>query len=64
MPAEDVYVMNLNCFKLVPGDLIIVEYGKRIPADIRVLESNEMKVDNSSLTGESVLLIRSTECTH
>lgn len=43
---------------------MIVEYGKRIPADLRVLESNEMKVDNSSLTGESLLLLRTAECTH
>ena len=48
---------------MVPGDVIIIEFGKRIPADIRILESNEMKVDNSSLTGESLLLIRSIDCT-
>ena len=35
-----------------------------IPPDIRILESNEMKVDNSSLTGESLLLLRSPECTN
>lgn len=49
---------------LVPGDIVVVEFGKRIPADIRILESNEMKVDNSSLTGESLLLLRSPECTN
>jgi sodium/potassium-transporting ATPase subunit alpha len=49
---------------LVPGDVVVIEFGKRIPADIRILESNEMKVDNSSLTGESLLLMRSTECTN
>lgn len=43
---------------------MVVENGKRIPADLRILESNEMKVDNSSLTGESLLLMRSTECTN
>jgi sodium/potassium-transporting ATPase subunit alpha len=43
---------------------VIVEFGKRIPADLRILESNEMKVDNSSLTGESLLLLRSVECTN
>lgn len=35
---------------------MVVEFGKRIPADIRVTESNGMKVDNSSLTGETLLL--------
>lgn len=41
----------LNAAELVVGDLIIVEFGKKIPADIRIVESNGMKVDNSSLTG-------------
>lgn len=44
--------------KLVPGDLIEVKMGDRIPADIRITSSDEMKVDNSSLTGESEPLIR------
>ena len=38
--------------------------GDRIPADIRIVSSDEMKVDNSSLTGESEPLIRKIECTH
>lgn len=41
---------------LVVGDVVIIEFGKRIPADIRILESNGMKVDNSSLTGETIVL--------
>ncbi len=49
--------------KLVTGDLIIVIVGERIPADIRIIMSNEMKVDNSSLTGESDPLLRKIECT-
>lgn len=38
--------------------------GEKIPADIRILMSNEMKVDNSPLTGESEPLLRTVECTH
>lgn len=49
---------------LVPGDLVIIEFGKKIPADIRIIESVDLKVDNSSLTGESVMLSRSSVCTH
>ncbi|CAD8101580.1 unnamed protein product [Paramecium primaurelia] len=55
---------KLPASNLVPGDVVIVENGKRIPADLRILESNEMKVDNSSLTGESLLLMRTPECTN
>lgn len=50
--------------ELVIGDIVVVELGKRIPADIRIIDSFGMKVDNSSLTGESMLLLRSKECTH
>ena len=50
--------------KLVPGDLIEVKEGARIPADIRIVSSNEMKVDNASLTGETEPLLRSDICSH
>jgi len=39
--------------EIVLGDIIEVKGGDKIPADIRVIQSNGMKVDNSSLTGES-----------
>lgn len=44
--------------KLVVGDLVEVKLGDKIPADIRIISSDEMKVDNSSLTGESEALLR------
>ena len=50
--------------KLVPGDLIEMKEGQRIPADVRIISSNEMKVDNSSLTGETEPLLRSDVCSH
>ena len=39
--------------KLVCGDVVEVRSGDKVPADIRILMSREMKVDNSCLTGES-----------
>ncbi|KPU43796.1 calcium-transporting ATPase 1 [Oxobacter pfennigii] len=39
---------------LVPGDIIHIEAGDIIPADIRILESVNLKVEEASLTGESV----------
>lgn len=39
--------------EVVPGDVVIFDAGDRIPADCRILESNELHVDESSLTGES-----------
>ncbi|MGY3090942.1 Ca2+-transporting ATPase [Hymenobacter sp. UYAg731] len=38
---------------LVPGDVVLLEAGNVIPADIRFLETHALKVDESSLTGES-----------
>jgi Ca2+-transporting ATPase len=39
---------------LVPGDIIKLSYGSRIPADARILSANNLKVDEAILTGESV----------
>lgn len=42
------------------GDLVKVQLGERVPADVRIVESFSMKVDNSSLTGETDLITRTT----
>jgi len=39
--------------ELVPGDVVLLEAGNVIPADVRFLETHALKVDESSLTGES-----------
>lgn len=39
---------------LVPGDIIHVAYGQRIPADARIIEVNNLSTDESVLTGESL----------
>lgn len=39
--------------KLVPGDVLVLEEGDNISADARLVEANQMKVDSSTLTGES-----------
>jgi sodium/potassium-transporting ATPase subunit alpha len=49
---------------LVVGDIVQVKGGDRIPADVRIMESSGMKVDNSSLTGESEPQTRTPEFTH
>lgn len=44
---------------VVPGDIIILESGSKIPADCRIIESNNLTVDESILTGESIAVSKS-----
>lgn len=39
--------------EIVPGDVLILEEGERVPADARLIEAVGMRVDNAALTGES-----------
>ncbi|XP_050305558.1 sodium/potassium-transporting ATPase subunit alpha-like [Anthonomus grandis grandis] len=47
---------------LVVGDLVDMKFGDRIPADVRIIQSQGFKVDNSALTGESEPQPRGTDC--
>ncbi len=49
---------EIKAEELVVGDVIEIESGKTIPADIRLIESNNLKIEESSLTGESVPVLK------
>ena len=56
--------VNLKAEDLTMGDICELKFGDRVPADLRVLEAKNFKVDNSSLTGESEPQSRDNRFTH
>ena len=47
-------LMEVQADSLVPGDICNVKAGEKVPADLRILKSSDLKVNNASLTGENV----------
>lgn len=58
---RDNEIVMCNYTKLVPGDIIVLEAGDKIPADCRVIESYSAKVDESILTGESATVLKNSD---
>jgi P-type Ca2+ transporter type 2C len=52
---------DLEASELVPGDVVLLEAGNIIPADVRFIETHALKVDESSLTGESDNVEKTTD---
>ena len=61
---RDGIAQTVDPSKLVLGDLVMVNSGDRIPADIRLVHADRFKVDNSALTGESEPLTRTPHNTN
>jgi len=45
---------QIDAADVVPGDIIILSHGQKVPADARVIEAHSLRADESTLTGESV----------
>jgi P-type E1-E2 ATPase len=46
-------LVNLPAGELVPGDIVMIESGDRVPADGRLLFANSLEIEEAALTGES-----------
>ncbi len=51
--VRDGHVQEIDARLLVPGDLVLIEAGGRVPADLRLLSATDLVCDESLLTGES-----------
>ena len=58
---RDGKLVELKAEELVPGDIVILEEGRTIPADLRLIQSINLKTDESSLTGESLPVEKDAE---
>lgn len=53
--------LEIDAAQLVPGDLVLVETGMRVPADLRLVAANGLQIDESLLTGESKAVAKRPE---
>ncbi len=58
---RDGEVKSIRREEIVPGDLVELEAGDYIPADIRLIQSSSLKIQESALTGESVAVEKKTD---
>ena len=55
---RDGHMIEIKAEELVVGDVVEIEAGRTIPADLRIIESVNLKIEEASLTGESVPVLK------
>ena len=53
--------ISLPAEQLVPGDVVLVQSGDKVPADLRLLKVRELRIEEAMLTGESLPVEKTTE---
>lgn len=58
---RDGVIIRMPATELVPGDVVLLEAGNSIPADLRIIESFNLKIEEAVLTGESFAVDKITQ---
>jgi magnesium-transporting ATPase (P-type) len=56
--------IQVNAEELVPGDIVRIRLGEKVPADCRLISCDDLQVNTSQLTGESAPVICTIKCTN
>lgn len=55
---RDNQIKEISSEEIVPGDIVILDAGRYVPADLRLVENANLQIDESALTGESVAVTK------
>lgn len=58
---RDGVTREIDAAEVVPGDIVVLRHGQKVPADARVVESHALQTDESALTGESIGAYKSSQ---
>ena len=58
---ENGHVREIPAADLIPGDVVVLEAGRQVPADLMLTEAINLKIEESALTGESVPVSKNTK---
>lgn len=61
LTRRDGHLAEIDVTELVPGDIVHLKLGSVVPADIRIIESNEFECDESIITGESLPVTKNNQ---